>query len=49
MRDDAFKAGVPAEAIERETAKFLDHYRAKGERRADWSASWRNWMRRAVE
>lgn len=28
-----------------ETAKMVDHYRSKGERRVDWVATWRNWMR----
>lgn len=32
-----------------ETEKFLDHFRAKGERKTDWLATWRNWMRRAGE
>lgn len=33
----------------RETAKFLDHHRAKGSTMKDWRAAWRNWMLRAVE
>jgi hypothetical protein len=32
-----------------ETAKFADHWRSKGERRVDWDATWRNWIRRAAE
>lgn len=28
-----------------ETVKMIDHYRGKSERRADWIASWRSWMR----
>jgi phage replication O-like protein O len=28
-----------------ETEQFVDHYRAKGETRLDWIASWRTWMR----
>lgn len=31
--------------LEAETAKMVDYYRSKGERRADWVATWRNWMR----
>ena len=29
--------------------KFRDYYVSKGERRADWGAAWRNWVRRHVE
>jgi hypothetical protein len=28
-----------------ETGKMVDHFRSKGERRVDWVAAWRNWMR----
>jgi len=35
--------------VDRETAKMLDHFRAKGERRKDWLATWRNWLRRSLE
>jgi hypothetical protein len=28
-----------------ETSLLIDHYRGKAERRADWVATWRNWMR----
>ena len=31
-----------------ETACFVDYYRSTGRTRANWEASWRNWMRRAV-
>ena len=30
-----------------ETAKFLDHHRAKGSTFKDWQAAWRTWMRNA--
>lgn len=30
-----------------ELAQFVDHYRSKGERRADWDAAWRKWVRGA--
>ena len=49
MRATAAGYGVPPEAIDYETEKFLDHFRAKGERKLDWAAAWRNWMRRAAE
>lgn len=35
---------APAAQLSLETEKFLNHFRAKGETRADWLASWRNWM-----
>lgn len=41
--------GVPHQRIEPETAKFLDHHKAKGSRFIDWGAAWRTWMRKAVE
>lgn len=31
--------------LKAETAKMVDHYLSKGERRADWTATWRSWMR----
>lgn len=37
---------------EKETAKFVDHFRAQpGQRgvKTDWLATWRNWIRRAAE
>ena len=41
--------GLPADRVMPETEKFLDHWKSKGEMRADWQASWRTWMRKAVE
>jgi hypothetical protein len=35
---------APAASITLETEKFCNHFHAKGETRADWLASWRNWM-----
>lgn len=35
----------PAEIV-RVAAEFADHWRGKGEVRADWEATWRNWVRR---
>lgn len=32
-----------------ETEKFLDFYRAKGGSFTDWTAAWKNWIRKAVE
>lgn len=33
--------------LERELSKFRDHWRGNGERKVDWQATWRNWVRRA--
>lgn len=46
MRRQAESYGVPADAIEFETEKFLDYYRDCGARKVDWMPAWRNWMRR---
>lgn len=35
---------APAASLNLETEKFVNHYRGKGETRADWVASWRTWM-----
>jgi hypothetical protein len=45
-------ANVPHVDGRRETAKFIDHWRAASgavARKADWVAAWRNWMRKADE
>lgn len=38
-----------ADRIDTEHKKFCNHYRSKGERRADWRPAWETWMIRAVE
>lgn len=45
----AQEQGVPDARVEHETAKFLDHHRAKGSTFKDWDAAWRTWMRKSVE
>lgn len=45
----AQEQGVVHERIETETAKFLDHHKAKGSAFIDWPAAWRKWMRNVVE
>lgn len=35
---------APAAELTLETEKFLNYWKAKGETRADWLASWRSWM-----
>lgn len=37
--------GFTDEDIARETPAMLDYFRGKGERKADWLATWRNWLR----
>ena len=49
LRQLAIKTGMPPESIEEETDKFLDHFRSNGKTMVDWTAAWRNWMRRATE
>lgn len=40
------KLGLSVPVVERETAQFLDHHRAKGSLMVNWEAAWRTWMRR---
>ncbi len=49
MAQWAVSEGLPAEQVLPETAKCLDHFRGKGQARADWLATWRNWIRKSVE
>lgn len=37
--------GLSDDQLRFETGLMVDHYRGKAERRADWVATWRNWMR----
>lgn len=32
-----------------QTKQFADHWRGKGEKRADWVATWRTWIRNAEQ
>lgn len=50
-RDDvaAIAAVLPDLDTQAEHEKFTDHFRANGKPMKDWSAAWRNWMRRAGE
>lgn len=38
--------GLSPPQVAAETEKFVDHFRANGDRKKDWVAAWRNWMRR---
>ena len=45
-------AGLTDEEVRRQAAMFADHWHAKAGkdgRKADWGATWRNWIRRAIE
>lgn len=46
MRNWAEKS-VPQVNIDKEHESFVDYWLAHGTKMADWSATWRNWMRRA--
>lgn len=41
--------GLHPQFVAFETEKFRDHFLSKGEKKADWPAAWRNWLRRAGE
>lgn len=45
----ALDEGLTQEDAVRELKKFRDHWRSNGERRVDWLATWRNWIRRGKE
>ncbi len=38
---------TPTVDVVLQTKQFADHWRGKGEKRADWVATWRTWMRNA--
>jgi hypothetical protein len=39
------KMETPLADAKRETPKFVDHHTSEGNRKKDWTAAWRNWMR----
>ena len=50
--DDRAFAGKLGVAVEREAASFMDYWHSKpgaAGRKTDWSATWRNWVRRSTE
>ncbi|ACS51260.1 phage related protein [Bartonella grahamii as4aup] len=50
--DFAIEEGLPPERVKVEIAKFRDYWTAKSGKDAtkiDWQATWRNWVRRAIE
>ena len=44
--DWALEQGLTESEIRTEAECFADYWRSKGETRADWQATWRNWIRR---
>lgn len=51
-RKFATREGLPPVEVDREADRFRDYWIAKagnGARKLDWSATWRNWVRRAVD
>lgn len=48
LRAWAKEEGITCD-LERETKKMINYFIAKGEPRADWDATWRNWMIKAEE
>lgn len=40
---------VPHVNVEAEHENFCDYWRAHGKRMCDWTATWRCWMRRAID
>ncbi len=50
--DFALAEGLPPERVKVEIAKFRDFWNAragKDARKTDWQATWRNWVRKAIE
>ncbi|GAA4666562.1 hypothetical protein GCM10023262_14660 [Bartonella pachyuromydis] len=50
--DFALTEGLPPERIKIEIAKFRDFWKAKAgkdARKTDWKATWRNWVRKAID
>ncbi|WP_156850797.1 DUF1376 domain-containing protein [Bartonella refiksaydamii] len=48
----AIAEGLPPERVKVEIAKFRDFWKAragKDARKTDWKATWRNWVRKAIE
>ena len=43
------KTRVPNVDIDTQHEVFCDYWRDCGRKMADWTATWRNWMRRAPE
>lgn len=42
-------ATFPTLDVDYETAQFVDHFRANGQRRNNWHAEWQKWIRRSAK
>jgi hypothetical protein len=40
---------APGVDLKTETEKFVDYWRAEAKTKADWQATWRNWIRKAQQ
>lgn len=49
IKDWCAKWEIPHPDSDPEVSKFVDHFRANGKTMLDWTATWRNWKRRAPE
>ena len=49
MRAFAVERHFDAREIQEMLGRFVDYHQAKGDESADWSASWRTWVRNQVE
>jgi hypothetical protein len=50
MRRWAHRDGYAALVdVDYETAQFVDHFRANGQRRSNWAAEWQKWIRRSAK
>ncbi len=47
--EEAVRLGLAPDRVSRTFDQFRDYWLAKGERRADWLASWRTWVRNEVK
>ena len=41
--------GMTRTEVDEQTDRFRDHFIGTGEAKADWLATWKNWIRRAPE
>lgn len=49
---EANEARAPPDIVDRQAARFRDYWRGRSgqdARKVDWDATWRNWLRRAME
>ncbi|GAA2199837.1 hypothetical protein [Streptomyces bangladeshensis] len=49
MRAWALRTFGPGLDLDYETAQFIDHFRANGQRRSNWPTEWQKWIRRSAK